>query len=48
MSNNTLSNFLPLERIGEGTYSSVYKVRRTDDGAIYALKKVDYTRRRSR
>ena len=27
-------------KIGEGTYSTVYKVRRRDDGHIYALKKV--------
>jgi len=33
-------NFLILKRIGEGAYSSVYKVRRYSDGEIYALKKV--------
>ena len=26
--------------IGDGSYSSVYKVRRVEDGLIYALKKV--------
>ena len=26
--------------IGDGSYSSVYKVKRTEDGQIYALKKV--------
>ena len=26
--------------VGDGSYSSVYKVRRVEDGQIYALKKV--------
>ena len=29
-----------LEKLGDGTYSSVYKARRKADGCIYALKKV--------
>lgn len=36
----TLKNFIPLEKIGTGSFSSVYKVRRVDDDKIYALKKV--------
>ena len=37
-----LKNFVPLGKIGEGSFSSVHKVRRVDDGRIYALKKVVY------
>jgi serine/threonine protein kinase len=40
MAKPTLHSFVPLERIGEGTFSSVYKVRRVSDNGIYALKKV--------
>ena len=40
MTKQTLHSFVPLERIGEGTFSSVYKVRRVSDNGIYALKKV--------
>ena len=40
MSKTTLHSFTPLQRLGEGTFSSVYKVRRISDGQIYALKKV--------
>ncbi len=29
-----------LKKIGEGTYSTVYKVRRLADDQIYALKKI--------
>ena len=32
--------FKILEKLGVGTYSKVYKVRRRDDGKYYALKKV--------
>ena len=28
--------------IGDGTYSSVYKVKRTNDNQVYALKKVSF------
>ena len=35
-----LGNFVPLGKIGEGSFSSVHKVRRVDDGKIYALKRV--------
>lgn len=36
----SLSNFEILTKLGDGAYSSVYKVRRIADGNIYALKKV--------
>ncbi|OMJ82619.1 hypothetical protein SteCoe_16670 [Stentor coeruleus] len=36
----SLSNFDILTKLGDGAYSSVYKVRRIADGNIYALKKV--------
>lgn len=35
-----LEDFDVLNRLGEGAYSSVYKVKRISDGKIYALKKV--------
>lgn len=40
---SSIRSFIPLEKLGEGTYSSVYKVRRIDDGEVYALKKVKLT-----
>lgn len=36
----SLREFQILDKLGEGTYSSVYKVKRLTDNAIYALKKV--------
>ena len=36
----SLSNFQMITKLGEGAYSSVYKVRRLTDGCEYALKKV--------
>jgi serine/threonine protein kinase len=35
-----LTDFEPMDKIGEGSFSSVYKVRRIVDSKIYALKKV--------
>jgi len=35
----SLEDFNQLEKIGEGAYSEVFKVRRKSDGKIYALKK---------
>ena len=32
--------FKILEKLGVGTYSKVYKVKRLSDGKFYALKKV--------
>ena len=37
---STLREFDVLEKIGEGAFSSVYKVKRKSDGHIYAMKKV--------
>jgi NIMA (never in mitosis gene a)-related kinase 1/4/5 len=36
----TLSDFTIIKKLGDGAYSSVFKVRRHDDNDIYALKKV--------
>ncbi|OMJ71548.1 hypothetical protein SteCoe_30221 [Stentor coeruleus] len=36
----SLTNFEILAKLGDGAYSTVYKVRRIADGEIYALKKV--------
>ena len=38
----SLQNFEILNKIGEGAYSIVHKVRRRSDGEIYALKKVRF------
>ena len=35
-----MENFIIINKIGEGAYSTVYTVRRKEDGQIYALKKV--------
>lgn len=35
-----IRSFAPLDRLGEGSFASVYKVRRLSDQKIYALKKV--------
>ena len=32
--------FKILEKLGDGTYSTVFKVKRISDGKFYALKKV--------
>ena len=39
-----MDGFIILDKIGEGSYSSVYKVKRKEDGIIYALKKVKFTK----
>lgn len=36
----SLSDFVLLSKIGEGSYSSVHKVKRVSDGNLYALKQV--------
>lgn len=35
-----LRDFEEVQRLGEGAFSQVYKVRRRADGGIYALKRV--------
>lgn len=40
MAETTLRDFVPLEKLGEGSFSTVYKVKRISDSKIYALKKV--------
>ena len=35
-----MENFDIMEKLGEGSYSTVYKVKRKEDDKIYALKKV--------
>ena len=37
-----MSNFEIISKIGNGAYSTVYKVRRKKDKKIYALKKVKF------
>ncbi len=37
-----MEGFLILDKIGEGAFSSVYKVKRKEDGLIYALKKIKF------
>ena len=36
----SLKDFEILSKLGDGAYSSVYKVRRLSDGQVYALKRV--------
>lgn len=36
----SIRNFQQLEKIGEGAYSEVFKVKRNSDQKIYALKEV--------
>lgn len=35
---DSLSDFNVIKKLGDGAYSSVFKVRRIQDGEIYALK----------
>lgn len=37
-----IKDFQILSKLGEGAYSSVYKVRRTSDNQEYALKRVKF------
>lgn len=48
MSLTTMRSFLPIEKLGEGSFASVYKVQRISDRKIYALKKVQSLQFRSR
>lgn len=36
----SIANFEVLEKVGQGSYASVFKVRRLTDNKIYALKQV--------
>ncbi|CAD8172279.1 unnamed protein product [Paramecium octaurelia] len=38
---STIQDFNVLEKLGEGSFSSVYKVQRKSDGQYYAMKKVN-------
>lgn len=41
---SSIRDFIPMCKLGEGSYSTVYKVRRLNDNLIYALKKVKITK----
>lgn len=40
MTDTKLNDFQIIKKLGDGAYSSVYKVRRAEDNDVYALKKV--------
>ena len=42
--NSSLKDFKIISLLGSGSFSNVYKVIRTDDQKIYALKKVQIDR----
>lgn len=35
-----MNQFEVINKIGEGAFASVYKVKRKEDGKLYALKKI--------
>lgn len=40
---SSLKSFAVIEKLGEGSFASVYKVQRIDDQKLYAMKKVRIT-----
>ena len=40
MTTSTIKDFQPVKKLGEGSFSSVYSVKRISDGTQYAMKKV--------
>lgn len=40
MTTSNIGHFTIIKKLGDGAYSSVYKVKRFDDTEVYALKKV--------
>lgn len=36
----SIRDFVPLSKLGEGSFSTVYKVKRQSDQKVYALKKI--------
>ena len=38
---SSIDDFIMGEKLGDGAYSSVYRVKRKEDGEFYALKKVN-------
>lgn len=38
----SVTHFEVLDKLGDGAYSSVFRVKRRSDGEIYALKKVKF------
>ena len=44
ISEMSLNDFVTIAKLGDGAFSSVYKVRRKKDGHLYALKQVSVSR----
>ena len=36
----TIRSFVPIDKLGSGSFGNVYRVKRIEDGTEYALKKV--------
>jgi NIMA (never in mitosis gene a)-related kinase 1/4/5 len=43
-----MHNFEVVSKVGQGAYASVYKAKRKQDGAFYALKKIKFANRSPR
>jgi len=37
---NEMQSFETIAKVGEGAFASVYKVKRMEDGQVYAMKKI--------